>query len=120
MNDLPGAVGRLLERERERELDLLTAPVPDSAVTVMTVDGTASVGMTTLVVHPAHRLRAVYPDGCLYVDLRAHSPGPSGRLSPQRVLPRLLRSLGVTDDEIPDGPDELTAAGARRPARCGC
>ncbi|MBY8869655.1 hypothetical protein [Streptomyces sennicomposti] len=94
MNDLPGAVGRLLERERE--LDLLTAPVPDSAVTVMTVDGTAGVGKTTLVVHPAHRLRAVYPDGCLYVDLRpqprtVRPPVPAARAAAAAALPRRHR-----------------------------
>ncbi|MFG2826996.1 NB-ARC domain-containing protein [Streptomyces sp. NPDC048434] len=44
-----------------------------------------------------------------FVDLRAHSTGRQ-RLSPQRVLRRLLRSIGAADSEVPNDLDELTAA----------
>ncbi|MEU1666024.1 BTAD domain-containing putative transcriptional regulator [Streptomyces sparsogenes] len=107
VNDLPGAAGHLTGREPE--LALLTTPPSPGSVSVVTMDGPAGVGKSALVVRAAHELRAHFPDGCLYVDLRAHSAGRR-RLAPQRVLRRLLRSLGAADSEVPGDLDELTAA----------
>ncbi|MFJ7629775.1 BTAD domain-containing putative transcriptional regulator [Streptomyces sp. NPDC097595] len=107
VNELPGAVGRI--DGRARELDLLTAPAPSDTVSLTTVDGTAGVGKTTLALHAAHQLRADFPDGCLYADLRAHSEDQQS-LTPQRVLRRLLRSLGEPNTETLSDLDELTAA----------
>ncbi|MFH8569196.1 BTAD domain-containing putative transcriptional regulator [Streptomyces sp. NPDC017993] len=107
VNELPGGTGHLIGRERE--LALLTEPSPPSFVSVVAVDGTAGVGKTALVLRAAHEVRSHYPDGCLFVDLRAHSTERQ-RLSPQRVLRRLLRSIGTADSEVPNDLDELTAA----------
>ncbi|WP_198659077.1 AfsR/SARP family transcriptional regulator [Nocardiopsis sp. FIRDI 009] len=107
VNDLPGVVGRLTGRAHE--MGLLTAPSPSDAVSIATVDGIAGVGKTTLAVHAAQHLRTDHPDGCLYVDLRAHSSDRQS-LTPQRVLRRLLRSFGVPGSEVPNDLDELTAA----------
>ncbi|GAA2035664.1 AfsR/SARP family transcriptional regulator [Nocardiopsis rhodophaea] len=107
VNDLPGVAGRLCGRVRE--LSLLTEPSPSDVVSIVTVDGTAGVGKTALAVQAAHQLSTGHPDGCLYVDLRAHSSGRQS-LTPQRVLRRLLRSLGASDTEVPNDLDELTAA----------
>ncbi|MFF0218369.1 AfsR/SARP family transcriptional regulator [Streptomyces vinaceus] len=107
VNELPGVTGVLIGRERERAL--LTAPFPPDAVGVAAVDGIAGVGKSALVVRAAQDLRDRYPDGCLFVDLRAHSPGRH-RLAPQRVLRRLLRTIGTADSEVPADLDELTAA----------
>ncbi|MFF2329526.1 MULTISPECIES: BTAD domain-containing putative transcriptional regulator [unclassified Streptomyces] len=106
-NDLPGVVGRI--DGRAHELDLLNAPVPSDTVSLTTIDGTAGVGKTTLVLHAAGQLRADYPDGCLYADLRAHNEEHQS-LTPQRVLRRLLRSLGEPNSEALSDLDELTAA----------
>ncbi|TQE20584.1 SARP family transcriptional regulator [Streptomyces ipomoeae] len=106
VNDLPGDAGRLIGREAE--LDRLTAPSLPESVSVLTVDGTAGVGKTALVVRAARTLSAQYPDGCLFVDLRAHST--QRRQSPERALQRLLRSLGAAGGELPSELDELTAA----------
>ncbi|ADI09526.1 transcriptional regulator, SARP family protein [Streptomyces bingchenggensis BCW-1] len=108
VNELPGDAGHLIGRKPE--LALLTTPLPPDSMAIVTVDGPAGVGKTALVVRAAQSLRAHYPDGCLFVDLRAHSTGGRHKLAPQRVLRRLLRSLGAADSEVPNDLDELTAA----------
>ncbi|MFG3527433.1 BTAD domain-containing putative transcriptional regulator [Streptomyces sp. NPDC047917] len=107
VNDLPGSVGHI--DGRTHELNLLTAPAPSDTVSLTTVDGTAGVGKTTLVLHAARQLRTDYPDGCLHADLRAHSEEQQS-LTPQRVLRRLLRTLGEPNSEALSDLDELTAA----------
>ncbi|MFE1412151.1 BTAD domain-containing putative transcriptional regulator [Streptomyces sp. NPDC058746] len=106
VNELPGDAGRLIGRDAE--LARLTAPSAAGSVSVLTVDGTAGVGKTALVVRAARELSAHYPDGCLFVDLRAHSTGR--RQSPERALQRLLRSLGAAHGELPSDLEGLTAA----------
>lgn len=105
VNELPGDAGQLVGREAE--LAQLVAPSAAGAVSVVTVDGTAGVGKTALVVRAARELSARYPDGCLFVDLRAHST--RRRQSPEQALQRLLRSLGAAGGELPGDLEELTA-----------
>ncbi|WP_225640994.1 AfsR/SARP family transcriptional regulator [Streptomyces werraensis] len=107
VNQLPGDTGQLVGRETE--LAVLTEPDPADAVSVVAVDGPAGVGKTALVVRAAHRIRDHYPDGCLFVDLHAHSR-ERGRPAPERVLRRLLRSLGADGSEVPDDLDDLMTA----------
>ncbi|WP_329274300.1 AfsR/SARP family transcriptional regulator [Streptomyces sp. NBC_00691] len=104
-NELPGDIACLVGREEE--LALLTTPVPPDAVCVMTVDGTAGVGKTALVVRAAWTLEDVHPDGCLFVDLHAYGAAHE-EVPPQRALRRMLRALRGEDDVPPDlakGPD---------------
>ncbi|MER5684190.1 BTAD domain-containing putative transcriptional regulator [Streptomyces sp. NPDC002205] len=105
VNELPGDAGRLIGREAE--LAQLIAPSAPGSVSIVTVDGTAGVGKTALVVRAARELSAHYPDGCLFVDLRAHST--QRRQSPEQALQRLLRSLGAAKGELPSDLEELTA-----------
>lgn len=107
VKDLPGSVGKI--SGRAHELSLLTAPAPSDAVSLTTVDGTAGVGKTTLVLQAARQLSDHYPDGSLHADLRAHSEEQRS-LAPQRVLRRFLRSLGEPNSEAMSDLDELTAA----------
>ncbi|MFI9267875.1 AfsR/SARP family transcriptional regulator [Streptomyces werraensis] len=104
VNQLPGDTGQLVGRETE--LAVLTEPDPADAVSVVAVDGPAGVGKTALVVRAAHRISDRYPDGCLFVDLHAHSR-ERGRPAPERVLRRLLRSVGADGSEVPDDLDDL-------------
>ncbi|MEU3692116.1 AfsR/SARP family transcriptional regulator [Streptomyces narbonensis] len=112
-NELPGDTACLVGREAE--LALLTAPVAPGAVSVMTIDGTAGVGKTALVVRAAWALSASYPDGCLFVDLHAYGAAHE-TVGPQRALRRLLRAVRGPGDELPldaphldDVPELVTA-----------
>ncbi|MCT4352190.1 tetratricopeptide repeat protein [Streptomyces sp. Je 1-79] len=108
-NELPGDIACLVGREKE--LALLTTPVSPDAVSVMTVDGTAGVGKTALVVRAAWTLGDAHPDGCLFVDLHAHGAAHEN-VTPQRALRRMLRAVRGEDDALPDlangthGPDD--------------
>ncbi|MFI8423470.1 AfsR/SARP family transcriptional regulator [Streptomyces sp. NPDC085479] len=105
VNELPGDAGRLIGRETE--LARLTGAATPGAVTVRTVDGPAGVGKSALVVRAARELSGEYPDGCLYVDLRAHS---TQRVpTPVRTLQRLLRSLSTETGELPGELDDLVS-----------
>ncbi|MFF1378225.1 ATP-binding protein [Streptomyces sp. NPDC058308] len=95
----PGFVGREGEL---RELDLLLAEPqkagPDTAV-ISSVGGAPGVGKTALMVHWAHRSRAAFPDGQLYVNLRGYGPGSP--LEPAEVLADFLHALDVPPAKVP-------------------
>ncbi|MGH3897342.1 MAG: BTAD domain-containing putative transcriptional regulator [Pseudonocardiaceae bacterium] len=76
------------------------------AAVLVAITGKAGVGKTTLAMHAAHRLRAHYPDGQLFVNLRGVQARP---LAPADVLARFLRSLGVDHTAIPDDVEERAA-----------
>lgn len=80
-----------------READDPSEPV--RPVTVSTIAGAPGVGKTALAVYWAHRERARYRDGDLYVDLRGYGPGP--RVEAAQALETLLRGLDVAPDRIP-------------------
>ncbi|MER5863900.1 BTAD domain-containing putative transcriptional regulator [Kitasatospora sp. NPDC002040] len=69
------------------------------AVVVTSLAGIGGVGKTTLAVHLAHSIRAEFPDGQLYVDLRGPSASPA---DPAVVLGDFLYALGA-----PETPDTL-------------
>ncbi|MBP0455357.1 winged helix-turn-helix domain-containing protein [Kitasatospora sp. RG8] len=74
------------------------------AVVVTSLAGIGGVGKTTLAVHVAHRVRAEFPDGQLYVDLRGAGASPA---DPAVVLGDFLHALGVT--ETPDSLEQRAA-----------
>lgn len=74
---------------------------------VVTVDGMAGVGKTSLAVHLAHRVSDRFPDGRLFLDLRAHGDRPP--LHPHEALGLLLGHLGVEPAKVPADPDERVA-----------
>jgi DNA-binding SARP family transcriptional activator len=78
----------------------------NGAVVVSLIAGAGGLGKTTLAVHVAHRLRARFPDGQLYVNLRGASDQPAAATD---VLARFLRELGVDGDQVPASVDERAA-----------
>ena len=71
-----------------------------AATRTVVVTGKAGVGKSAFTVHVAHLLRPAFPHGQLYADLRA----VGGRAAePAEVLAALLRELGLTGAQIPDG-----------------
>ncbi|WP_405062432.1 helix-turn-helix domain-containing protein [Kribbella sp. NBC_01505] len=73
---------------------------------VVLISGIAGVGKTALALTAAHRLRAQYPDGQLYADLRgADAVAPE----PLQILGRFLRALGVPGRRIGTEPAEAAA-----------
>lgn len=101
--DVPAFTGR--EAELRRLDALLADDAPGTVPATGFVTGMAGVGKTSLVVHWAHRVAARFPDGQLHVDVSAHERGP-GPATAHAVLGRLLRSLGLPGEQIPDDPGE--------------
>ncbi|WP_329011945.1 AfsR/SARP family transcriptional regulator [Streptomyces sp. NBC_01601] len=91
------------------ELSEVLASASEAEGRVMAVSalaGIGGVGKTTLAVHVAHRARAAFPDGQLYVDLQGAGPRPA---EPETVLGSFLRALGTADSAVPDSPEERAA-----------
>ena len=101
-SQLPGDVSAFVNRHRELAAlnRALAADRPEPLSTVVTViTGTAGVGKTSLALHWAHAVRPRFPDGQLYVNLRGYDPGEPA--TPEQVLDRFLRDLGVPPAAIP-------------------
>ncbi|GIG63519.1 hypothetical protein Lfu02_78910 [Longispora fulva] len=99
--DLADFTGRT--RPAARLGELLTA---GDTVVLTAVGGPGGIGKTSLAVHVGHQLLARYPDGQLYVNLRAGSRSP---LPADEVLARFLRGMGVEATAIPAESDERGA-----------
>jgi len=100
--DVPEFVGRADEVAR---VERLVAPGAPASVVGLT--GLGGMGKTALALHAAHRVRAAFPDGQFFVDLRAAGGHP---LTASDALAALLVSAGVARSDIPGGPDERSAA----------
>ncbi|MGN9807272.1 AfsR/SARP family transcriptional regulator [Micromonospora sp. L32] len=74
-------------------------------VAVVAISGLPGVGKTSLAVRIAHQLGTTFPGAQLYVDLSGHDQP----LSPDVVLGRLLRALGVPGNDVPAELDERAA-----------
>ncbi|MFJ3305057.1 ATP-binding protein [Streptomyces sp. NPDC086549] len=102
-----GFVGRRAELTRLQGL-LGAGPAPATGPgVIITVEGTAGVGKTTLAVHWAHQIRDRFPDGQLHVGLRGF--GAEEPMDPSEALHGFLQGLGVAPAAVPA---DLLAASA--------
>ncbi|MEV4704785.1 BTAD domain-containing putative transcriptional regulator [Actinoplanes sp. NPDC049316] len=92
---LPRTVGDFTGRDES--IDRLLGAAVDSRV--LTIDGMAGSGKTTLALRVAEILADRYPDAHLFLDLQGHSEGEP--LTPDAALLALLRQSGVEADRIP-------------------
>ncbi|EGX60442.1 transcriptional regulator [Streptomyces zinciresistens K42] len=88
------------------ELGAVLASAEGRVMAVSALAGIGGVGKTTLAVHVAHRARAAFPDGQLYVDLQGAGPRAA---EPETVLGSFLRALGTPDSAVPDSLEERAA-----------
>ncbi|MFG3207762.1 ATP-binding protein [Streptomyces sp. NPDC048192] len=86
--DVPVFIGR-----DEEVRQLLEAAATDDEPSVCLVHGMPGVGKTALAVHVAHRLSESFPDGQLFINLRAHDPADEPA-SPYQILGSLLTAAG--------------------------
>lgn len=105
--DIAGFAGRGAQL---KELDELAgvAMGAAAAVTTCVIAGTAGVGKTTLAVHWSHRIRGLFPDGQLYVNLRGFDPA-SPPMDPADALRRFLDALGMPAQPVPVDLSALSA-----------
>jgi DNA-binding SARP family transcriptional activator len=104
-HDLPDFVGR--KAEMAQIWAAATRPTV-GAPRIVTIDAMGGTGKTALALHAAHRLGDRFPDGRLYIDLHGFTPdGEPTR--PEAALDALLRSLGVSSDQIPNDQAGRTA-----------
>jgi len=102
--DPAGFVGRA---RYLRDLDALPSGEPRTSPGVVVVTGTGGVGKTALAIHWAHQVRAHFPDGQLYVNLRGYAAAPPMR--PVEALAHFLHALGVTAEQVPVELEEAAA-----------
>ncbi|MFL6073819.1 MAG: tetratricopeptide repeat protein [Mycobacteriales bacterium] len=113
---LPAGAGHFTGREEAvRWVSELAGTVELPRPVVSAIAGAAGVGKSALAIHAAHLLAPLFPDGQLYVDLQAATPGLEP-LAPLEVLGRFLRGLGVPGAAVPRQVDEAAAAFRSRTA----
>jgi len=113
------AVIRTLPRDistftgREEELNRLLTTVFETAragraVAISAIDGMAGAGKTAFAVHAAHRMAAEFPDGQIFLDLRAHT-AEQQPVTPGDALGTLLMMSGVIAQLVPPDLEERAA-----------
>lgn len=97
--DLTDFVGR--ETEAARIVEHLHSC---TGTPLAVISGTGGIGKTSLAIHIGHAVKAGYPDGQLYVDLRGAGDEAG---DDRRVLERLLVALGHERSSLPPDRDAL-------------
>ena len=91
---------------RDAELDRLDALLNQdgggarNAIVITVITGTAGVGKSTLALYWAHRVRDLFPDGQLYVNLRGFGPAGSA-MEPAEAIHGFLEAFAVPSERMP-------------------
>jgi hypothetical protein len=109
VHQLPMVTSGVVGRAREiAEIVHVLGPVGRQGhPRLVVVNGPEGVGKSSVVVHAAHRLSGVFPDGQLYAEL-GEDADPVGRVG--EVLAYFLRALGVPADAVPSRGEDAVAA----------
>lgn len=99
--DIPHFIGR--DSDYQRLVRVLRDTDEHRLVPVIAITGPPGIGKSALAIHAAHRLRAHFPDGQLYIRLTRSNSGPRDISD---VLAELLRSLHLPAQDIPDAIEE--------------
>ncbi|WUI00696.1 winged helix-turn-helix domain-containing protein [Spirillospora sp. NBC_00431] len=103
-SELPRDIWGFAGRKREQAILDTSLPsgsaVPAIRPGLWILTGTAGAGKTALAIHWAHRTKAAFPDGQLYLDLYGFNPHRDP-LDASAALSQLLQSLGVPAEQIP-------------------
>ncbi|GAB2812410.1 BTAD domain-containing putative transcriptional regulator [Actinocorallia aurea] len=87
---------------RDAELAGIGASLISGGCPVVALHGPGGTGKSALAVHAAHRVSEYFPDGRLYINLHATTPGVAAR-GPLEVLQRLLQTLGAANPPQGEG-----------------
>lgn len=99
---------------RDAELDRLDALLDQdgggarNAVVITVITGTAGVGKSALALYWAHRVRDLFPDGQLYVNLRGFGPAGSA-MEPAEAIHGFLEAFAVPSERMPLDLDDRAA-----------
>jgi hypothetical protein len=108
---LPAGVAHFVGRAGElRVLDSLLTRLgsADGSVPICAITGTAGVGKTALALHWAHQAAQDFPDGQLYVNLRAFGPSRTP-VQAADAIRGFLDALGVPTERRPTGVEAQAA-----------
>jgi hypothetical protein len=101
VNTLPADTASFTGREEQlAEITATAAAHAGRVVAIHAIDGMPGVGKTTLAVHVGHLVADQFPDGQLFIDLHAHTPGQQP-LDPADALASLLAIDGVDPRYLP-------------------
>lgn len=110
-HELPADVAAFTGRESElREFEAARLGEKEEGIDpspIIVISGMAGVGKTASAIHWSRRIADDYPGGQLFLDLRGYSAVPA--LRPIEALAAMLRSLGLTDDQVPADTDRAAA-----------
>ncbi|WP_106396563.1 AfsR/SARP family transcriptional regulator [Actinocorallia populi] len=87
---------------RDAELEAIHTSLTSGGCPVVALNGPGGTGKSALAVHAAHRASDHFPDGRLYINLHATTPGVAVR-QPLEVLQRLLQTLGAANPPQSEG-----------------
>jgi tetratricopeptide (TPR) repeat protein len=112
LRTLPRDIDGFTNRQDEIRQILSDVAASEPIMQVRTIDGMAGVGKTAFAIHVGHLLAPRFPDGQLFLNLNAHTPGREP-VRPAEALASLLLADGVAPQKIPNSDDAWAATEAR-------